>query len=254
MRRTRGQRDAGIQPSGAAMRFKRTVGPCMAAISLLLPALSPTAHATGDMPIKIEKTFDFGPLIEHTVTVERGLYRVSMRLIRRRESKDSLNRFGAHLTYEFATTPGTPPMTAPIFKSLLADMMEAFYGKLGTDLHLDSLSANGFMGIRDVEQKGILAFDGFAPWKAYLDDPGAFTQKEIHAIVRDRWQSSGVFETILAAFAPLGYRAVFAGFEKLFVFPAEKCSFYRHLEDFGIRKSDRFPYPGTLFFTLMPKP
>ena len=254
MRRACGQRDADIRASGAAMRFERTFGPCIAAIFLLLSTFPPTAHATGDIPIKIEKTFDFGALIEHTVTIERGLYRVSMRLSRRRESKGSANRDGAHLTYDFSATPGTPPMTAPIFKSLLTDMMEAFYGKLGTDLHFDSLSANGFMGIRDVEQKGILAFDGFAPWKAYLDDPGAFTQKEIHAIVRDRWQSSGVFETIMAAFAPLGYRAVFAGFEKLFVFPAEKCSFYPQLEDFGIRKSDRFPYPGTLFFTLMPKP
>jgi hypothetical protein len=85
-----------------------------------------------------------------------------------------------------------------------------------------------------------------------VDD--SFSQQEIYAIVRDRWTSSGVFTPVETAFASLGYRASFAGFEKLFVFPAEKCSFYPELEALGIHRSDRFPYPGTVSFNLTPNP
>jgi len=72
--------------------------------------------------------------------------------------------------------------------------------------------------------------------------------------VQERWELSGVFSAITDAFAPLGYDAAFSDFEKLFVFPAEKCSFYPELEDLGIHRRDRFPYPGTISFTLIPKP
>lgn len=80
-----------------------------------------------------------------------------------------------------------------------------------------------------------------------------FIQMEIYTLVRDRWKAMGVFAPVAAVVAPLGYDAVFDGYEKLFVFSAEKCFFYWDSEDLGIRKTDRFPYPGTLFFTLKPK-
>ena len=80
------------------------------------------------------------------------------------------------------------------------------------------------------------------------------SQAQIYTIVQDRWKTTGVFSAITNAFAPLGYEATFSGFEKLFVFPAEKCSFYPELEDLGIHRVDRFPYPGTISFTLIPKP
>ncbi len=85
-----------------------------------------------------------------------------------------------------------------------------------------------------------------------LAKPNAFSQQEIDAIVEERWTSSGVFTLIETALASLGYRATFAGFEKLFVFPAEKCSFYPELEALGIHRSDRFPYPGSVSFNLTP--
>jgi hypothetical protein len=72
-------------------------------------------------------------------------------------------------------------------------------------------------------------------------------------MITDRWKSGGVFTPVEMAFAPLGYQAAFTGFEKLFVFPAQKCSFYPELEAIGIQQSDRFPYPGTISFTLTPK-
>ena len=129
------------------------------------------AHAATDMPAEIEKTFDFGTPIEHTVST----------------------------------------------------------------------------------QKGILAFNDYNRWEQYLNNPSAFNQLQIYTIARDRWKATGAFSSIIDVFAPLGYDATFSGFEKLFVFPAEKCSFYPELEDLGIRKTDRFPYPGTISFTLTPK-
>lgn len=211
------------------------------------------ALAATDMPAKIEKTFDYGTLIEHTVSVQKGFHRVSMRLSQRREAAGSVSILSAHLTFHPDTDAGKPLLTLPIFESLLADMMNALYGRLGPDLKLESLGAGGFMGIREVEKKGILAFNGYAPWEQYIKNPNGFSQQQIYDIVVNRWKEAAVFSAITEAFAPLGYDAAFSGFEKLFVFPAEKCSFYPELEDLGIRKMDRFPYPGAISFSLTPR-
>ena len=219
---------------------------------LPLPFRSAALAAT-DMPAEIEKTFDYGTLIEHTVTVQKGVHRVSMRLSQRREAAGSVSILSAHLTFDPGTDKGKPLLTLPIFESLLADMMNALYGRFGPDLKLESLSAGGFMGIREVEKKGILAFNGYAPWEQYIKDPDGFSQQQIYDLVRTRWKEAGVFSAITEAFPPLGYDAAFSGFEKLFVFPAEKCSFYPELEDLGIRKTDRFPYPGAISFSLTPR-
>jgi hypothetical protein len=218
-----------------------------------LPApCSSDAHAATDMPAEIEKTFDFGTLIEHTVSVQKGVHRVSLRLSQRRETEGSASIVAAHLAFTPDTEPGTPLLTVPLFESLLTDMINALYGRFGADLKLDGLSAGSFMEIREVEKKSILAFSGYAPWERYLKDPSAFSQARIYALVQDRWKMTGVFSAIADAFAPLGFEATFSGFEKLFVFPAEKCSFYPELEDLGVRRMDRFPYPGTISFTLTP--
>ena len=219
-----------------------------------LPLLgNSAAHATAGMPAEIEKTFDYGTLIEYNVSVEKGIHRVSMRLSQRREVEGSVSIVSAHLTFHPGTEMGKPLLTVPIFESLLADMMNALFGRFGSDLKLESLGAGRFMGIKEVEKIAIQAFNGFAPWEQYVKNPQGFSQHQIHEIVRDRWKATGVFSAITNAFAPLGYNATFIGFEKLFVFPAEKCSFYPELEDLGIRKTDRFPYPGTISFTLTPK-
>ncbi len=124
-------------------------------ISLLALALvhlpdpcNPVAHAATDMPAEIEKTFDFGTLIEHTVSAQKRAHRVSLRLSQRRENEGSMRIVGAHLAFYPDTGPGTPLMTVPIFESLLADIMNAIYGRFGADLKLDSLGAGSFWGSR----------------------------------------------------------------------------------------------------------
>ena len=74
----------------------------------------------------------------------------------------------------------------------------------------------------------------------------------MYNIVRDHWKAEDVFPAMTEAFASPGYAVTFSGLEKLFVFPAEKCSFYSELEDLGIRRVDRFPYPDTFSFNLKP--
>ena len=221
---------------------------------LTLLGLSPAAHCTGDLTTQIEKTFDYGTLIEHTISAQRGPHRVSLRLRQRREAEGSMTIASAQLTFYQEAKAGAPLLTVPIFEALLADMMNALYGRFGNNLKLEYLGAAGYMGIKEVEKKGILAFHGYAPWERYLNNSKAYSQRQLYTLVHERWAASDVFSAITTAFAPLGVDATFSGFEKLFVFPAEKCFFYPELEDLGIRKTDRFPYPGTISFTLTPKP
>jgi hypothetical protein len=232
----------------------RLIASLFALVFLFWPfAYRSAAMAATDIPAQIEKTFDYGTLIEHTVSVQKGLHRVSMRLSQRREAAGSVCILSAHLTFHPDTDTGKPLLTVPIFESMLADMMNALFGRFGPDLKLESLGAGGYMGIREVEKKGILAFNGYTPWEQYIKDPDRFSQQQIVDLVRTRWKEADVFSAITEAFAPLGYDATFSGFEKLFVFPAEKCSFYPELEDLGIRKTDRFPYPGAVSFSLTPR-
>ena len=116
---------------------------CAFAFVFLPDGCSTVAHATGDMPADIEKTFDYGTLIEHTVSVQKGIHRVSLRLSQRREAEGSTIIAGAHLTFYPGTEPGVPLLTVPIFEALLADMMNALYGRFGNTLKLEYLGPPG---------------------------------------------------------------------------------------------------------------
>ncbi len=235
-------------------RIARRVGAAVRGGVWLAVLSAALCLAAGDSPPAIEKTFDVGTTVEHTVTMRKGIHRIALRLSQHRTTAGAPAIASAHLDVIPDTSPGSPLLTAPVFEALLTDMMNALHARLGADLKLTSLGAGGFMGIKALEKQSILAFNGFAPWRRYLDDPGSFSQQRIHAIVAARWRSAGVFDAVTDTFARLGYRAEFSGFEKLFVFPAEKCSFYAELEALGIGPRDRFPYPGVIAFTLAPKP
>jgi hypothetical protein len=220
---------------------------------LLSFACLPAARAAPNALPVIEKTFDHGTLIEHTVSASRGPYRATLRLSQRRRDEGSPSIVHSWLSFRNESSAGQPAMPTPVFEALLTDLIEALHGRFGTELRLESLGAANFMGVREIEKQSILAFADYEPWLRYLESPEKFSQMEIHNLVRERWKAMGVFAPVAAVLAPLGYDAIFSGFEKLFVFSLEKCSFYRDLEDLGIRKTDRVPYPGTISFTLTPK-
>ncbi len=221
----------------------------------ILPLLGAPSNTYGanETATQIEKTFDYGTLIEHTIRTRRGPHRAVLHLSQRRRIEKSPVIISSRLAFRYETHDGHALMTVPVFESLLAEMINTLHGRFGNGLNPESLGAGGFMGIKTVEKNSILAFSGYEPWTKYLENPKAFSQLEIYSIVYDRWKATGIFSTITRTLVPLGYKATFSGFEKLFVFPAEKCSFYPELEDLGIRKMDRFPYPGSISFNLVPK-
>ena len=69
------------------------------AFVFLPDACGRVAHSATDMPAEIEKTFDYGTLIEHTVSIQKGIHRVSLRLSQRREAEGSVRIGSAHLTF-----------------------------------------------------------------------------------------------------------------------------------------------------------
>lgn len=220
------------------------------AAGTLFLADSHTAQATDGSTPSIEKTFDHETLIEHTISVNRGPYRAALHLSQRRRASGSPVIASSRLTYQYRAAKGQPPMPASLFEAVLADLIRGLHERFGTDLALESLGSGGFMGVKEIEKRSILAFANYGPWQRYLQDPHRFSQLEIYTLVKKRWEASGVFSPATAAFAPLGYTATFSGFEKLFVFPAGKCSIYPELAPSGIRESDRFPHPGSISFTL----
>ena len=223
----------------------------MAAISF--PAGILPAYASEDLAPVVEKTFDHGTLIEHTISVKQGPYAAALRLSQRRQAEDSPVIASSHLAYQYRAEEGQPAMPASLFAAILADLFRALHERFGADLALESLGSGGFMGVKEIEKRSILAFADYEPWQRYLQDPQRFSQLEIHTLVKKRWEAAGVFSPATAALAPLGYTAAFSGFEKLFVIPAGKCSFYQELASSGIRESDRFPHPGSIYFTLKTK-
>lgn len=241
-------------PAGPSRRWQAALFFLLVSVLALLPlAGPPAARAAPNAEPVIEKTYDHGTLIEHTISTSEGPYRATLRLSQRRRAEGSPAIVHSWLSFHNGSSAGQPAMPISVFKALLTGLITAVQGRFGTELSLESLEAASFMGVREIEKQSILAFADFKPWLSYLETPEKFSQMEIHALVRDRWKTTGVFAPVAAVLAPLGYDAVFAGFEKLFVFSAEKCFFYRDLEDLGIRKTDRFPYPGTISFTLTPK-
>ncbi|BBO78086.1 hypothetical protein DSCW_55030 [Desulfosarcina widdelii] len=241
-------------PAACRRRWQAVFLILLVTVTALLPlACPPVARAAPNAVPVIEKTFDHGTLIEHTISTSEGPYRATLRLSQRRRAEGSPAIVHSWLSFHIESSASHPAMPISVFEALLTDLITALHERFGTELSLESLGAASFMGVREIEKQSILAFADYKPWLRYLENPGGFSQMEIHALVGNRWKAMGVFAPVAAVLAPLGYDVVFAGFEKLFVFSAEKCFFYQDLEDLGIRKTDRFPYPGTISFTLTPK-
>ncbi len=238
-------------PTARASRCVITL--CLAvAFGLLGLAGPPAARAASVATVTVAKTFDHGTLIEHTISAERGPFQAALHLRQRRQAEGSPIIVRSDLDYRYDGSTGAAVMPADLFEALVADLIRAVHERFGTGLELERLDSGGFLGLKEIEKRSIMAFADFEPWQRYLLDPQAFSQVEIHTLVSERWQTAGVFAPVASAFAPLGYTLTLAGFEKLSVFPAEKCSFYLELVPFGIRGSDRFPYPGRVSFALTP--
>jgi hypothetical protein len=201
-------------------------------------------------PVQIEKTFDHGTLITHTLKVHQPPHTVLLYLNQRRVAEGADTIAYAHLGLRYEAPEGAPPMTRAEFDIVFGGLMTALGDNFGPHLDLESLGSGGFLGVKEIEKNSALAFRDFAPWVAYLENPTAFTQWQSHAMVLERWKATKVFEPVIAALARAGYDAELSGFEKLFVFKADESKIRSELEAFGIPGSQKLPYPGTIDFTI----
>jgi hypothetical protein len=201
-------------------------------------------------PVQIEKTFDQGTLITHTLKLVQPPHIVSLHVSQRRAAEGSGDIQQTHLRFRYEAPEEASPMTRTEFDAVFGELMRALRDALGPDLALESLGSGGFLGTGEMEKSSALAFRDFAPWATYLEDPTTYTQWKIHEIVLERWRDAKVFEPVVAALDRAGYEAELSGFEKLFVFRADESKIYPELEALDIPGSQRFPYPGTIAFSI----
>lgn len=201
-------------------------------------------------PVQIEKTFDQGTLITHTLKLVHRTHTVTLLLSQRRVAEGADTIAHAHLGFRYEAAEGVPPMTRAEFAIVFEGLMTALKNNFGPHLDLESLGSNGFLGVKEIEKNSALAFRDFAPWATYLENPMAFTQWQSHEIVLKRWRATKVFEPVIAALDRAGYDAELSGFEKLFVFKADESKIRPELEALGIPGSQKLPYPGTIAFTI----
>lgn len=201
-------------------------------------------------PVQIEKTFDQGTLITHTLKLDRPPHTLSLYVSQRRTAEGSEDIAHTHLGFSHKTAEEAAPMTMAEFETFFAELMTALREKFGPGMAPKSLGSGDFMGVGAMEKRSALAFRDFEPWATYLENPAAFTQWKIYEIVLERWKTAKVFEPVVAALAQAGYESELSGFEKLFVFKAKESKIYPELEALGIPESQKFPYPGTIAFTI----
>jgi hypothetical protein len=220
---------------------------------LCLLGFNPIAAAdtSGRPPsVQIEKTFDQGTLITHTLTLVNPPHTVSLNVSQRRASEGSEDIEHTYLGFRHKAPEDAPPMTQQEFERSFGALLAAFQDKFGADLVPESLGSGGFMGIGAVETSSAQAFRDFAPWETYLAKPSNYSQWQIHGIVLERWKTTNVYAPVVAALASAGYEAELSGFEKLFVFEVTKFKTHPELEVLGIPGNKKLPYPGTIAFTL----
>jgi hypothetical protein len=206
--------------------------------------------AVGSPSVKIEKTFDQGTLIEHTLTMVHPPHTVSLHVSQRRTAEGSETIAHTYLAFRHEAPEDAALMTRVEFETAFAQLMTAFQDAFGAGQVPDSLGSGGFLGVGEMEKNSALAFRDFASWEAYLDNPAAFTQWQIHAVVLERWKAAKVFEPVIAALARAGYVAELSGFEKLFVFKASELKTGPELQALGIPGRQKYPYPGMIAFTI----
>ena len=201
-------------------------------------------------PVQIEKTFDQGTLITHTLKLVQPPHIVSLHVSQRRAAEGSDDIQQTYLRFRYETPEEAPPMTRTEFDALFGELMSALRDAFGPHLDLESLGSGGFLGVKEIEKNSALAFRDFAPWAAYLENPTAFTQWQSHEMVLERWKAAKVFEPVVAALDRAGYDAELSGFEKLFVFSVDESKIRPELEALGLPGSRKLPYPGTIDFTI----
>ncbi len=231
----------------------RYIQPILITLLLFNLACGKSKKIDPNIKVTIEKRFDHGTLTDHTITAANNKTEISMRFSQRRVSEGSKDIANSHITYWDKAYENTEQLTAEEMRSFLISIMNKLHEEFGTDLRLNSLASSKYLGVKDIEKKGIIAFRDFKQWKAYLKDKSKFSENDIYNIVLNRWKEKKVYSDIIDVFSELGYSLELERFEKLLIFKADKCPFYDELDELGIKKDDMFPYPGNVSFKIRKK-
>ncbi len=212
-------------------------------------------NVEGEVPkkisVNIKKSFDFGTLIDHDITVTQNTeIKASIRFSQRRKKEGAEEIANSFLSYNYAPLKDTGFLTIDEQRFYIGKIMRAIHEKFGNDLKIESLMSSRYLGVKETEKRAIQAFKDFGDWKKYLKDKTIYTQHEIYDIIQHRLREKKVFSDIIDLFHELGYSIDFSGFEKLFILNAGECPFYSELETLGIKKEDKFPYPGMVYFSV----
>jgi hypothetical protein len=200
--------------------------------------------------VQIEKSFDQGTLITHSLKLIHPPHTVTLHLSQRRTAQGAATIQYADLVFRHDASEAPPSMTLSEFDAFFGELMRALRDAFGPDLVLESFGSAGFLGVKEMEKNSALAFRDFAPWATYLENPTAFTQWQIHEVVLERWKATRVFAPVIAALDRAGYDAELSGFEKLFVFSVDESKIRPELQALGIPGRQKLPYPGTIAFTI----
>jgi hypothetical protein len=207
--------------------------------------------ADDDISIEIVKTFDHGTLIDHRISAADSRHNVVMIFSQRRLKEGSDQVGESFLSFRPQRRSDNRPLGSDATHRLITGIMQALHDKFGENLKLTSLSASGFFNTCEIQENNLRAFAGYQPWQAYLtSNPQQYTQHDAHNMVVQRWRQTRVYADVIRIFQSAGYTLELSGFEKLFVQRADKFGCYLSVQSATIKPTDRFPYPGMVYFTM----
>lgn len=234
------------------MRRWNALGMVILLALFILVQAAAFAAASSDVSITIEKTFDYGTLVDHRLVALGAAGSIEMRFSQRRAGPGSDRIVASYLSIRVQPRPGDKSMDRAAARKLMAEILRAMQDRFGSDLKLISLSASGFFNVREIQQDNLQAFAGYGPWLTYLahHDPHERSQHDVHQMVVDRWRQKDIYAPVIRWFETAGFSIELSGFEKLFVQRAGQFGCYRTSRIPGIQPDDRFPLPGMVHFNI----
>lgn len=208
----------------------------------------------GRVRLDMKITFDAGTLIEHTLTATCGQHTICAIYQQRRSGEGSNQIAHAGLSYRPHASNATP-LSHETQQMILAAIINLLESKFQNNLKLTYFISSGFLNAKAPIHQNFLAFQHYTPWTDYLNSatPHLIPQHKTHAMVVARWKEKGVYTDIIEHFYGLGYELKLEGFEKLFVQRADAFAGDAQLRPAGIKPQERFPYPGSIQFSIHEK-
>jgi hypothetical protein len=201
--------------------------------------------------VQIKKTFDYGTLIEHTLTAAFDGHTVVAIYSQRRSAQGSNRIESAGLSYR-PYASGSKPLDQHAQQALLTEIIHRLEARFKEGLKLTYFISSGYLNAQGTVYQNLMAFHEYAPWIEYLNSPAPqdIAQHKTYAMVVQRWKEKGVYADVIELFNDLGYALELEGFEKLFVQRADAFAGYAQLQPQGVLPQERFPYPGSIQFSV----